>query len=308
MLNHPVGKGTPTRRYRKAVGEAPLSRGTFVHPLHDDGPADEIVKEADRYTAPAAACAVEILLLLAKSPHPISMSDIARQLGRSKSLVFRVTRELQRREWIARLDGNHYWLALGVLELGAAVTSKAGFLEDGRVILRQLVHETQETANIAVLRGAEVLFVMKQESPGRVVSISLIGRRLPANCVALGKILLARDSDDYVGKLFAAGFPKLSSKSTGSFDELRRELKVARSLGYAVDREGAILGRSAIAVAFRLPGLLGEEAALSLTTDADRFDSRRDELLTALRKATLSLERLGANPAGRRRLSNRATF
>ena len=70
------------------------------------------------YAAPAAACAAEVLLALAKAPEPLSMSALAKMTGRTKSLVFRVIRELEVTDCVRVSEDGRYSLGISALELG----------------------------------------------------------------------------------------------------------------------------------------------------------------------------------------------
>jgi IclR family transcriptional regulator, KDG regulon repressor len=52
-----------------------------------------------------------------------------------------------------------------------------------------------------------VLYLLNQESPTALIGISRAGRRLPANCTALGKALLAQLPDHEVEARFGREFP-----------------------------------------------------------------------------------------------------
>ncbi|MGF1616518.1 MAG: helix-turn-helix domain-containing protein [Acidimicrobiia bacterium] len=72
------------------------------------------------YSAPAAACAADLLELLALSPGPLTLAEIARQLDRTKSLMFRVAKELETREFIQETSEGRLWLGTEILELGGS--------------------------------------------------------------------------------------------------------------------------------------------------------------------------------------------
>ena len=84
-----------------------------------------------------------------------------------------------------------YRASLRLFELGALV--------DGAVDLQSLLHPhlaelanaTGETIHLAVLQGAEIVYLDKFDSPLPVAAYSRIGGRAPAYCVASGKAMLA---------------------------------------------------------------------------------------------------------------------
>lgn len=245
----------------------------------------------NEYSAPAAACAAGMLRLLARVHRPQSLAAISRELKCTKSLAFRVVRELEEAELVMKIGSDGYQLGLAALELGAAVALRSGHAESTREILRELAAEANATANIGVLRDFDVLFVLKQEAPEFAVTVSHVGQRLPANCSALGKMLLAQLADDEIQKRAPARLPRLTSKSNADLIKMMQEVREARDAGHAVDYESAILGRCAIAIPIRMPQLGGEVGALALTASMDDFEQRRDDLLACLIRSRAVIER-----------------
>ena len=246
-----------------------------------------------RYTAPAAACAARMLTLLASAQGPQTLAEITRGIGSTKSLAFRVARELEEAELVMK-DGRGYQLGLGALELAAAVATRSEFSESLREVLKDLAGATGETVNVGVLREADVLIVMKQMAQDRVVTITHVGQRLPANCTALGKALLSGLSDGDIRKRLPKTLPALTPKSITDVDDLLGDIRTARQRGHAVDREGSILGRCALAILVDLPQLGPDPAALAVTASVDRFEERQAGLLDALVRAKHVAERESA--------------
>jgi DNA-binding IclR family transcriptional regulator len=243
------------------------------------------------YSAPAAACAADLLQLFAKASTPLSLAEMARLLGRSKSLVFRVVRELEARDLIQRVDGSTYWLGLEALELGGAYISRASFRDPVRFVLRDLAESTRETANLGVLKGFEVLCAMKHEGESSMVTFWHVGRRMPANCSALGKVLLSSLDNTDVKARFDGKLPTLTSRSIASLDKLLTHLEEIRAQGYAIDDGEVVLGRNCIAVQVQLPGLLGNRTGISVSMSAERFWDEKDQLLERLLEAKQRLDR-----------------
>jgi DNA-binding IclR family transcriptional regulator len=218
------------------------------------------------------------------------VAEIARRLGASKSLVFRVLHELDGRAYVRRLESGRYCLGSSVLELGGAFIAQTGYAESARRVLRDLSARTGDTTNLGILSGTDVLYVMKQEGANSVVTLSHVHNRLPAQCTALGKVLLAGLGDDDVRALLRHhNFRRLTPNSIASLDQLVDELQRVRTIGYAVDEEETILGRCCVAVRAQLSP--SEAAALSISTTAGEFPERLDDLAARLGIARDTLER-----------------
>jgi len=238
-----------------------------------------MVGESPRYAAPAAACAAQVLRELAKAGHPLSLSDLERATGRSKTLVFRSLRELENLQFVVRVPDRRYRLGLSAFEVGAAFITQPDIDDSVRATLRRLADDSGESANLGVLRSNEVLYLMKFESRASFVTLSRVGGRVPATCTAIGKALLAMLDPEQLRTTFSDPLPQMTSDSICGLDELERDLALTRERGYAVDMGEAVPGRGGLAVTIPFLGDDARWAAISLSTDIDRI---RDEKLGTL--------------------------
>lgn len=242
------------------------------------------------YTAPAAACAADMLMLLGGSERPLSLAEIARAVDSSKSLVFRVAKELEARDLIQESSEGRFWLGVETLELGGAYTSQSDYAESARKVLHRLSHETGETVNLGTLRGADLLYLAKWEGANSVVTVSHVGKSIPANCTAMGKALLAQLTKEEVAERFNGSYPTLTGASLGSYGDLVKDLESIQERGYAIDESETLNGRACIAMVLDT-SLLSVEGpvAISIAMTTPRFDQKRDEFV---RSMTNAVERL----------------
>lgn len=220
-----------------------------------------------KYSAPAASCAARVLLTLARSPQPLAIAELARETASSKSLTFRVLRELEAADLVASPGGRGYQLAHGMLEF-KGVIDRLGEPEELKDVLRELSQETHQTVNFGTLSGFDVLITAKEQPAQALVSVTYVGARVPANCSALGKALLADLTPAELERVVPQELPALTSRSVTDRAELMREVEAARSEGLAIDLEGAILGRFAMAVPVTVPGS-DKRWALAVTGSMD---------------------------------------
>lgn len=243
------------------------------------------------YSAPAAACAADVLHSLRTSRGPLTLAQLERALPQSKSLIFRVLRELESRELVIRDGAGRFRLGIEAFELATAYLSQWAFADVVRQTLEQLADETGDTVNLGTLRVTEVLYLMKFQGSSSYVTISRVGGRVPANCVAIGKALLADLTDDEIRAKFRDPLPQMTERSVQTVDSLLRELRGIRREGYAVDREQAALGRCAIAVVVHAGESDHDATAVSISTSARGFDARLEDLHTNLLRARELIER-----------------
>jgi DNA-binding IclR family transcriptional regulator len=246
--------------------------------------ADDPARDTPRYSAPAAACAAELLLVLARSESTLTLAELSARTGSSKSLVFRVLAELEARDYVSRLLDGTYSLGLAVIELGGAFSASVPLMASVRRVLRRVADQTGETVSLGVLQGAEVLYLMREEGTRSVFAVSHVGKRLPANAVALGKALLARKSDAEVRAVLARAsrLEALTPSTITSLESLLEDLAMTRARGHAEEHGEAVSGRCCVAVsaAFHQQGI--DRVAISISMDEARFVAGRDTVIRAL--------------------------
>jgi DNA-binding IclR family transcriptional regulator len=178
-------------------------------------------------------------LLSAFNPYArvMSLSELSRASGLPKSTVHRLLARLVELGAVERhLSG--YKLGLGLLKLGAS--TPAGYMRDLSVPhLAKLHRWCGETVFLGVLRNFDVVYLEKFESPGSPASIAQIGSRLPANCTALGKALMAHEDLDELARLMPRPLPGMTSESVTDPEVLIRQLRQIRAEGIARERNEA---------------------------------------------------------------------
>jgi IclR family KDG regulon transcriptional repressor len=173
---------------------------------------------------------------LASSAKPRGVSEMARKLNISKTSMHRLLQTLASKRYVAQDEGGTgYYLTMRLWEISAQVTSRIDVKRVGGTHLRLLADKTGESAHMTVLEGSEVVYIDKIDGRQPLRAFTPIAGRAPAYCVATGKALLACQTDGFVDQL--EGRLKPFTKCTiTSLVKLRKELKDARRLGYAVNR------------------------------------------------------------------------
>jgi DNA-binding IclR family transcriptional regulator len=250
-----------------------------------------VASATPKYSAPAAGCAADILLALARRGEELSLSDLSAQTGHTKSLVYRVLAELEPRRYVTKLDSGHYTLGLATVELGGAFAVQMPLMSSVRRVCRWLAKLTEETVNLGVLQGDQVLYLVREEGGRSVFALSTVGKLLPANAVALGKALLALHTDDRVRRLFARQLEEhgqltaITENTITRLDDLVSELARVRGVGHAEEHGETVPGRCCIAVTAPFGQLEGRAVGISVSMDEARFEEARPAVLRGLREA-----------------------
>ena len=99
-------------------------------------------------------------------------------------------RTLVNRGYVRQEASRRYTLGSRLIRLGETSSRMLGTWL--RPFLAQLVRETGETANLAMLDGNEVVYIAQVPSPHSMRMFTEPGRRVLPHCTAVGKALLAQ--------------------------------------------------------------------------------------------------------------------
>jgi DNA-binding IclR family transcriptional regulator len=232
-----------------------------------------------------------VLLVLARSDSALSIAELSERTGYTTSLVYRVLGELEARDYASKRPNGGYSLGLAVVELGGAFTASVPLMSSVRGVLRRLADVTEETASLGILQGDQVLYLMREEGARSVFALSRVGKRLPANAVAIGKALLAEKTDAEIRATFAASLDgdgelaALTPTTITSLDALLDDLAHVRERGHAEEHGEAVRGRCAVAAtaAFHQQGI--DNVAISISMNEARFDLAHASILENLLEA-----------------------
>lgn len=222
----------------------------------------------------------------------VGVSQVAELVGLHKSTAHRLLATLESQGFVSKTERSKYVLGRKIFELGAVAYAQGGF--HGIVLeeLGRLVERTNETAHLAVLDDAEVLYLEKVESKRTLRMPSAVGRRQPAHRTALGKVLLAHLDPGGLDRLHQR---RHEDSGADRADAFMRELQAVRADGYAVDHEEIEIGL--VCIAAPVTTLSGEVcAAVSISGPKARLEHDVDENAMLVRECCGALSiRLGSS-------------
>jgi len=186
---------------------------------------------------------LKILDVLQRHPFGLDLKTISEEAGINKTTAYRLLAHLERESYLMRDEAGSYLLGMKLLQLGSRENHNTMLQQMAAPVVRDLWKATEETVNVGVLDGSQVLYVAVLESPHAFRLVSKIGMRRPLHSTALGKALLAfRPDEENANLLSSLSFPSLTPQSLTSLIELQRELEDVRRLGYALDNEENVMG------------------------------------------------------------------
>ena len=204
------------------------------------------MKESTTSTVQSVDRALTILSYLADNGGS-GVTEVANALEIHKSTASRLLATLASHGFVTQEDGREYRLGVGVVRLAGAVTADSELIRLARPVCKRLSEAVQETVNLSILDGDEVINIDQVIGTASVVSVNWVGRRSPLNCTSTGKVLLAFASADERHRLFRKPLKRCTQHSVLKFEVLEKQLRDIRSLGYSYTSEELELGMNAVA-------------------------------------------------------------
>lgn len=241
--------------------------------------------------------AAKLLDLIATSEKSVPLKVLAIDAELHPSSAFRILTSLAAHGYVERDESGRYRLGRKLLQLGGRVQAHVSLREDARPIMESLRDALQETVNLTVRDGDDVVYIERAISSTRMMRVEqVIGSRAPLHVTAVGKLFLGEESaegfDAYVRD---HGLTAFTPHTITDVEALRRECAKSVAAHYAVDSEEAEPGVSCVAVPVRdHSGAI--VAAISVSAPSSRHEQG---WVSQLQQAGLELSRrLGFYEAG----------
>ncbi len=239
----------------------------------------------DKSQVQVIARAATILRALEDENAGLSLGQIAQRVNLARSTVQRIVAALECEKLvIAATPNGRVRLGPAILRLAASVHSD--FTAAARPFLERLSNELHETVDLSTVKKDHLVFIDQVIGSQRLRTVSAVGETFPLHCTANGKAYLAQLTDVGIEKLIGRSYEARTPKTLTRLDVLLDDLKTARRLGVAFDREEHTLGICAVGVALRDP--LGNAVAISVPVPSQRFEHQQTliaERLLATKRA-----------------------
>ena len=178
-----------------------------------------------------------------------ALTTIASEMGQSPATVYRVLITLQGRGLVEFDAQDQTWhIGAQAFVIGSRFLRRTSLVDRARPILRLLMADTGETANLGAERDGAVLFLSQVETHFNIRAFFPPGALSPMHASGIGKALLAQ-MDDRTFARWVAGrmLESFTPRSITDPDALTADLALTRARGYAIDGEEKNLGMRCIA-------------------------------------------------------------
>lgn len=202
----------------------------------------------------------------------LGLSEISTQMGQSPATIYRVLTTLELRGFVEIDAASQSWnIGPTAFRLGSAFLRRSNVVERSRPVMRQLMEDTGETANLGIEKSDMVMFVSQVETDESIRAFFPPGTQSPMHASGIGKALLSCYSGPRIHDL-------LKRQPLQSFTErtitdpatLLGELADIRRRGFAFDNEEKADGMRCIAAA--ITNFYGEAVAgISVSGPSNRM-------------------------------------
>lgn len=179
---------------------------------------------------------IEILTFISKGDGH-TLVEIIENLNIPKSSAFDIIKTLLHEKMIVEdLHGDkiRYKIGINAFMIGSTYIQGVDMIAVSKDYLIDLANKHQSTAFIAVLDDYMVTYLYKYESPQSAITTANIASRRSLHIAALGKIMLANSSEEYVTKAIQKiSFDRFTDNTITSVEKFLVELRDARIKGYA---------------------------------------------------------------------------
>src|SRR6478735_8990950 len=188
---------------------------------------------------PAVTRALDILELFLQGDGTLSAPEITRKLQLPRTTVHELLTTLAARAYLVPVPDQpgRYRLGVRTHQLGSRYAEQLDLAAEGRQVAREIAESCGETVHVAILEDLDVIYIAKVDSTHAVRMVSAAGRRLPAHCTSVGKMLLASLPEHELTARLPddAELIAMTPNSITDPAALREALTVIRERGVAVE-------------------------------------------------------------------------
>jgi IclR family acetate operon transcriptional repressor len=242
------------------------------------GPSQAQVKSATR--------TLDIIEYVVAHPRPLVAQEIATALGIPVSSLSYLLATLVDRDYLVR-EGRRYSPGPGLQKL--QIQAEAYTLADRAApLVRTLRVQLNETTSFWVREGWEVEALVTESSEQALRYAVPTGNRLPMHPLASGKALMAKLSDEQLGRYFAeTERQRYTPQTVTSEKALRKDIEQIRKTGFSTTDEEFSLGIVGIGRAVTMGG--ETVGALSVAIPKVRCDDAARRRIEDLLERTAGL-------------------
>lgn len=192
--------------------------------------------------------ALRLLMSLAEPPGVRSVSQLSRDLGLGKSVVYSLLTTLKSFGFVEQDPHRSYRLGYRILALAEAAQGNFGIRGVALPVMQKLARETEESVYLMVL-GRFMGILLERVDPPNPIRVTMeVGQQGYLHAGSSHKVMLAFLGEEEIDEYIATtGLPRLTPHTITDPAELRRQLTEIRRRGYAYTEEESFEGIAGLA-------------------------------------------------------------
>jgi IclR family acetate operon transcriptional repressor len=178
-----------------------------------------------------------------------ALTSLSKELDEAPATLYRILVTLETHGLVEFDPVDQVWhIGARAFTIGTRFLRRTSLVERARPIMRLLMEETGETANLGVERDGQVLFLSQVETHASIRAFFPAGTLSAMHASGIGKALLAEMNGGRLER-FLSGEPLqgFTEHTITNPTDLRRELAIIRQDGLSIDREERYEGMRCIA-------------------------------------------------------------
>lgn len=289
-MSTPIQHGTPP-------GPRPQSIAGPSAALPAELPPEVPAGRAEPVLVPAVERAARLLDHLAAAARAQPLAELAKALSLPKSSLHGLLHTLTVLGLTMRDDRGEYALGPKALHWAQAFERQSNVIAAFNEAAQAFDALREETIMLAMLDGADVLYLACREGD-RALGVNFrVGGRFPACFTSSGKAMLATLPAGHVAALLGPAPPQpLTRHSVAGLAELEKQLQAVRQRGFAVDDEETAEGMHCFGAPVYAAGRREAVAAVAVSLiKASTTPAREAEVVAAITALAADVSRrLGA--------------
>lgn len=238
------------------------------------------------YATPALEKGLDVLELLAGQSAGLTKSQIARELNRTVSEIFRMLVCLERRGYIAQLADERYSLTLKMFQLVQEHPPTERLILDAMPVMQRLAHDTMQSCHLGVLQADRIVILAQQNPPSNLGFYVKLGSTVDLMEAASGYVILAHQDEAHKARSLAE-WSRESGRDLPS--DLEIHLRRIRKTGY--EKSPSFLVKGVVNISFPVLNHQGSAVA-ALTVPYIQYTNlglSAEETIEQLRKAAAEI-------------------
>ncbi len=179
----------------------------------------------------------------------LTLTSIAHQAGMATSTVHRILTSLEGHGLVSMDQERKLWfIGVTAFQIGNGFLRNRKVVDLGRPIMRDLVAETGESANLGIEDDGGIVYLAQIECHNPIRAFHRPGTRTKIHSSAMGKAILSNWPEADVRKLLEkVGLPGFTRKTLTNDRRFFADLEKTRERQWALDDEEATIGMRCVA-------------------------------------------------------------